>query len=164
MERGTYFPLPVSVNTVSSSPEAWRALALGSGRPSCNRPCSRRYLVVRYQQMGQYRVAVGVITASIMVRTRGDNLQLPRAVTKLGTSLADMEMENLMTQRSISINISWRRSFSMSLKLPIPCLVSAVHKFTPTRPRGTGASCIPALSSWRERALSTYLATSHFDG
>lgn len=44
MDRGTYLPLPVSVKTVSSSPDSWTAFASGSGRPSCKRPCSRRYL------------------------------------------------------------------------------------------------------------------------
>lgn len=44
MDRGTYFPLPVSVKKVSKEPPSAASLASGSGRPSAFRPCSRRYL------------------------------------------------------------------------------------------------------------------------
>jgi hypothetical protein len=44
MERGTYFPLPVSVKKVSKEPPSERSFASGLGRPSGRRPCSSRYL------------------------------------------------------------------------------------------------------------------------
>jgi hypothetical protein len=44
IERGTYFPLPVSVKKVSKEPPSDRCDASGSGRPSALRPCSSRYL------------------------------------------------------------------------------------------------------------------------
>ena len=44
MDRGTYFPLLVSVKKVSKEPPSVASLASGSGRPSAFRPCSRRYL------------------------------------------------------------------------------------------------------------------------
>jgi hypothetical protein len=49
MERGTYFPFPVSVKKVSKEPPSARSFASGSGRPSALSPCSSRYLRWRGQ-------------------------------------------------------------------------------------------------------------------
>ncbi len=101
MDRGTYLPLPVSVKTVSSSPESWRAFALGSGRPSCLRPCSRRYLD---RQL-----------AAVML-LGGGSLKLPSTVPKLGTGLADMEMKDLFGSETVSFNNISRHEDIMSIK------------------------------------------------
>lgn len=42
IERGTYFPFPVSVKNVSKEPGSPMSLASESGNPSGLRPCSRR--------------------------------------------------------------------------------------------------------------------------
>ena len=46
IERGTYFPLFVSVKNVSNEPVSPPSFASGSGRPSAFKPCSRRYLPI----------------------------------------------------------------------------------------------------------------------
>jgi hypothetical protein len=82
MDRGTYLPLPVSVKKVSHEPPSLRSLASGLGRPSGSRPCSRRYLKRLCQLWSFGRVGSKCV-------------QLPGAVTELGSGLADVEVADL---------------------------------------------------------------------
>lgn len=91
MERGTYLPLLVSVKKVSNEPASPTSLALGSGRPSIPRPCSRRYLGDR--SLGERVAAAG---------NGGEDIQLPCAVTQLGASLPNVQVKNLVAAVSAS--------------------------------------------------------------
>ena len=88
MERGTYLPLPVSVKKVSNEPPSLSSFASGSGRPSALRPCSRRYLEGH------------VSCCALRRRVHRRDVQLPGAVTELGTGLADVEVADLQSSLS----------------------------------------------------------------
>lgn len=58
MDRGTYFPLRVSVKKVSKDPASPTFSVSGSGRPSGFRPCSSRYLGSEPHVRTVFKVAV----------------------------------------------------------------------------------------------------------
>jgi hypothetical protein len=74
IDRGTYFPFPVSVNMVSDEPGSVTVVS-GSARPSILRPCSRRYLV---------------FWSSLVFVWGFGYSQLPGTVSELGTRLANV--------------------------------------------------------------------------
>lgn len=103
MERGTYFPLPVSVKKVSQEPPSATSFASGSGRPSAFKPCSRRYLKPQCQSIVVRWAAVGGGAAEAVVVRRGRGLQLPGTVTELGTSLADVKVADLGEREQLAV-------------------------------------------------------------
>ena len=90
MDRGTYFPLPVSVKKVSKEPPSAASLASGSGRPSAFRPCSRRYL---RNKVRTYNIVSSEETC--YSKEKLVSLQFPGTVTELGTGLTNMEVADL---------------------------------------------------------------------